>query len=667
MIQLGFYIDGKKVGDIKTKALADAKEALSKAPKDPTTAQNAKDIEKANLKVTSNIYSIGNNNLFIDKLNGYEVMQFDGVNDYIDTNNASELQPSLESTYTIEAWIKPAKSTKGGVIISKSEFYEQGWCMLFLEANNTISIYHLKTNYEYSYSLARDYRNSDFIRRQLDEYRSMEESSNLPFELYNPMLVPWKLNAPHIIPSETYTHVAVTYDDSKVQLYINGQLAASGDFSAPNIGSPVIIGAFLNRIGEYEKFFSGQIADVRIWTIARTQTEIQANMSTRLTGKEANLLAYFPLNEIKIDGGTRKVLNLVSNNYSTAIEANIIIDQSFPIIPLLRSEQFGKLSEVRVWEIALSDEEIAVNSKTLLSGNEPGLLAYYPMNEATGEIVRDNSGNSFHATLSGASWWGSTPSIGNLGNRVMRFDGGKAHIVLPDMNHNFSPGFTVEVWVWYDSLKNWSRIIDFGNGTPDENILLSNEGTSNTLFLAIYQKSASQSIKAPGVLETGKWIHLAATIDSSGIAKLYKNGMEVQTGKTGLPNSVKRTKNYIGRSNWQNDAYFHGRLSEFRIWNKARTPGEIQGDMYKRLSGKEPNLVAYYPLDEISSSLKVLDLANSNHGTTNEVVVVEALPIGTDALVSNEYSAVTLENGRKVAMMRRFPCLSCSKWSNIAP
>jgi hypothetical protein len=43
------------------------------------------------------------------------------------------------------------------------------------------------------------------------------------------------------------------------------------------------------------------------------------------------------------------------------------------------NEPFGKVAEVRIWVVALSDDEIAVNSTTLLTGNEPGLLAYYPM------------------------------------------------------------------------------------------------------------------------------------------------------------------------------------------------------------------------------------------------------------------------------------------------
>ncbi|OKH59771.1 hypothetical protein NIES2130_07415 [Scytonema sp. HK-05] len=80
------------------------------------------------------------------------------------------------------------------------------------------------------------------------------------------------------------------------------------------------------------------------------------------------------------------------------------------------TQQFGKLAEVRIWGVALTDEEVAVNSKTLLSGNEPDLLAYYPMTEATGETVRDHSGNGNNSTVSGANWWGCAAPIGKPEN-----------------------------------------------------------------------------------------------------------------------------------------------------------------------------------------------------------------------------------------------------------
>jgi len=77
-------------------------------------------------------------------------------------------------------------------------------------------------------------------------------------------------------------------------------------------------------------------------------------------------------------------------------------------------QPFGKLAEVRIWAMALTFEEIEVNSKTVLSGNEPGLLTYYPMNEATGTDVRDQSGNGYNGTLTSGVWWACAAPIGKL-------------------------------------------------------------------------------------------------------------------------------------------------------------------------------------------------------------------------------------------------------------
>ncbi len=82
----------------------------------------------------------------------------------------------------------------------------------------------------------------------------------------------------------------------------------------------------------------------------------------------------------------------------------------------------------------------------------------------------------------------------------------------------------------------------------------------------------------------------------------------------------------IGGSNY-GLCEFHGKMAEVRIWNKARTQAEIQADMSKRLTGKEPSLVGYWPLNETKlegSALKVSDLSNSNlHGTIAGAVLVE--------------------------------------------
>ena len=75
-------------------------------------------------------------------------------------------------------------------------------------------------------------------------------------------------------------------------------------------------------------------------------------------------------------------------------------------------QPFGKVAELRIWGVALSAEEVEINSRTILSGNEPGLLAYYPFNgdarshAAAGGFDGDNVGGL-------AEPWGCAAPIGH--------------------------------------------------------------------------------------------------------------------------------------------------------------------------------------------------------------------------------------------------------------
>ena len=60
----------------------------------------------------------------------------------------------------------------------------------------------------------------------------------------------------------------------------------------------------------------------------------------------------------------------------------------------------GQVAELRVWHVARKPEEVQAAKDRLLIG-PPGLAAYYPMLEATGDELRDYSGNGRHAKLGG--------------------------------------------------------------------------------------------------------------------------------------------------------------------------------------------------------------------------------------------------------------------------
>jgi hypothetical protein len=319
-------------------------------------------------------------------------------------------------------------------------------------------------------------------------------------------------------------------------------------------------------------------------------------------------------------------------------------------------QPFGKVAEVRIWGVALSDDEIAVNSTILLSGNEPGLLAYYPMSEATGVEVRDHSGNGNKATVSGANWWGSAAPIGNINNTVMKFDGVNDYIATSNSLMNNLSTFTLEGWVKALSLPEGKTISLFGQNDVIEFGI-------NSQKLALWTQKGSDLFNADAPYPLHEWHHVAVVGNGNNVL-LYLDGVPIKTGGCKTTNYGTSSDPFqIGAGVWSGGKtdLFNGNIAEVRIWNKARTQAEIQADAYKRLSGKEPNLVAYYPLNEIkleSNTRKVLDLVGNNHGTVNEAITVDdnTLPIGGDALVCAEYSTVTLESSTKtkVAIMRRF-------------
>ena len=59
----------------------------------------------------------------------------------------------------------------------------------------------------------------------------------------------------------------------------------------------------------------------------------------------------------------------------------------------------GGIDEVRIWTRTLTQEEIQANMNGELSGDEPGLVAYYNFNESAGQTAYDNTSNQNDGTL----------------------------------------------------------------------------------------------------------------------------------------------------------------------------------------------------------------------------------------------------------------------------
>ena len=212
---------------------------------------------------------------------------------------------------------------------------------------------------------------------------------------------------------------------------------------------------------------------------------------------------------------------------------------------------------------------------------------------------------------------------------ALNFDGQDDYVELPSTPENLFQSFTIESWVCYHELANYTRIFDFGNGTGSDNILLTNVGTTNNLGLHIYQGDNSQSIEIPNAIEIGEWLHITVTMDDTGNTTLYKNGLLIGQKKLHLPRTLIRNRNYLGKSNWSNDAFFDGKMDEVRIWTRCRSQTEIQADMNQRLVGDEPGLWAYWRFDEGFGDRLYDQTENAIHGSIKGATWVKSdAPIG---------------------------------------
>ena len=90
----------------------------------------------------------------------------------------------------------------------------------------------------------------------------------------------------------TWYHVAITYNGSTWRMYINGDL--SGSYTG-SIGSYANTNVYFGN--GYPTYWKGTIDEARIWSTARTQTQIQDNMTSELVGNEGNLAAYWRFNQ----------------------------------------------------------------------------------------------------------------------------------------------------------------------------------------------------------------------------------------------------------------------------------------------------------------------------------------------------------------------------------
>ena len=185
-------------------------------------------------------------------------LDFDGSDDYISVADDAALQ--LTSPMTIEAWIRTESNSRQGVISKKTSGLSNAGYTIYLDAASGAASINLETQ--------------------------NATATTMPANIIN-------LNV--------WNHIAYVVDGT-VTFYLNGQKQTmlSAVASLATSSDELTLGSEAGGTNP----FNGQIDEVRIWSDARSETEIQQNMHRSLdVDTEGNLVAYYKFNQ-GIAGGT---------------------------------------------------------------------------------------------------------------------------------------------------------------------------------------------------------------------------------------------------------------------------------------------------------------------------------------------------------------------------
>jgi len=227
---------------------------------------------------------------------------------------------------------------------------------------------------------------------------------------------------------------------------------------------------------------------------------------------------------------------------------------------------------------------------------------HWKMDENTGVLAHDSSGNGRDGTLVGDTTWAQ----GKKGP-CLSFDDNADYLTIPTLDVD-NGAFTFSAWIYPNDLT--SRHLTGTSSTWTRAIYLYNATRIN--FCSYDTAGTTTNIDLTASLQVSTWQHITVTRDGSGNLKCYLNGVDVTSGTPSAPYDWYTTRIGMSKTTAPTTA-FDGKIDDARLYNYARTPAQIAWDYNK---GKP---VAHYRFDEATSGAALNenlydDSAHANNG-----------------------------------------------------
>lgn len=200
-----------------------------------------------------------------------------------------------------------------------------------------------------------------------------------------------------------------------------------------------------------------------------------------------------------------------------------------------------------------------------------GASGMWRLNELTGTVAADSSGNSLDGTYINSPTLGASGAISRDPNTAVSFDGALSqYISVPDAAL-LDPGntFSLECWTMPTAFASFQNILTKGVGGYQFGILSSSPGV---FFLA--KQGIDFIVQSTAPVVAGVWSHIMAVKSGASFSKLYLNGVDVSGTVSDLTIVATTDDLNMARSTAGNN-YFTGSLDEIAIYPTALTGAQV--------------------------------------------------------------------------------------------
>ena len=206
-----------------------------------------------------------------------------------------------------------------------------------------------------------------------------------------------------------------------------------------------------------------------------------------------------------------------------------------------------------------------------------GMVAHWTLDEPSGTVVSDSSGNGHDGQLTGGTWI----SDGRFGG-ALRLGAGDT-VAVPNFPAP-TPNWSVSIWLRIsdqqlaldrsDLLTQILSTENFRSGGWQINV---DKRLAQPRYVFSYWSSTLTDYIGVecSCVETGNWVHLAATVDTnSNRITLYVNG--VLADQETRPSDIVAGDAMLYFGRWNMDGrLLDGDLDDVAIWARALTPEEV--------------------------------------------------------------------------------------------